>query len=135
MSWLISICPIIPYLYRIMNMRKFLYPAVIVGFVLFSLAPTFYELSRARDLHTERQFELVHNFPTDYNFYLSRIKQGLDGRWTVVEKYTSEPHNGSFIHEMYLLMGHVGKVVRVPTHRTGDIYHVARGVLAVVLLA
>lgn len=109
-------------------------PALILGFVLFSLAPTFYELSRAGDLHPERSFELVHNFPTDYNFYLSRIREGLEGRWTVVEKYTSEPHAGSFMHEFYLVIGQVGRFVRVPLHRAGDIYHVARVVLGVALL-
>lgn len=110
-------------------------PALILGFVLFSLAPTFYELSRAGDLHPERSFELVHNFPTDYNFYLSRIREGLEGRWTVVEKYTSESHAGSFMHEFYLVIGQVGRFVRVPLHRAGDIYHIARIVLGGVLLA
>jgi len=115
-------------------MKKYIWGALIVGFVVFSLGPTFYELSRIGDVHPNRQFELVHNFPTDYNFYLSRIHEGLVGRFSVVEKYTSEPHQGSFIHEFYLLMGQVGRMVRVPLHRAGDIYHVARVVLAVVLL-
>jgi len=108
--------------------------ALIAGFVLFSFAPSIYELFRMNDLHTNRQFELVHNFYTDYNFYLSRIRQGLEGRWTVVEKYTAEPHRGSFVHWMYLGMGQVGRFVRVPVHRSGDVYHMARVVLAAVLL-
>ncbi len=115
--------------------RRNIFSLLIVGFVLFSLVPTFYELSRAGDIQPNRHFELVHNFYTDYNFYLSRIREGLSGRWTVVEKYTSEPHSGSLIHEMYLLMGRVGRMVRVPWGRAGDVYHVARVVLAVVLLA
>lgn len=101
---------------------------------MFSLASTVYELSRSGDIHTNRQFELVHNFPTDYNFYLSRIREGLEGRWTVVEKYTSEPHRGSFIHATYLLMGKAGAFARVPLWRAGDIYHVARIVLGATLL-
>ena len=117
-----------------MNMRKFLYHALIVGFVLFSLAPTFYELSRMGDLKPERNFELVHNFPTDYNFYLSRIKQGMEGRWTVVERYTSEPHTGGFIHGFYLLLGQIGRYAGVPLGREADVYHVARVVLGVALL-
>lgn len=108
---------------------------LIAGFVLFSLAPTFYELSRMGDLKTERSFELVHNFPTDYNFYLSRIKQGMEGRWTVMERYTAEPHNGSFIHGFYLLLGRIGRYAGVPLGREADVYHVARVVLGVALLA
>lgn len=121
---------------RYMGQRSYqwIWGVFIFGFVLFSLAPTFYELSTAGFLHPERKFELVHNFPTDYNFYLSRIREGLEGRWTVVEKYTSEPHAGSLIHELYLLMGRVGRMVRVPYGRAGDVYHVARVVLAVTLL-
>lgn len=108
---------------------------LIVGFVLFSSAPTLYELSRAGDLQPDRQFELVHNFYTDYNFYLSRIREGLEGRWTVVERYTSEPHTGSFIHELYVLMGEIGRMVRVPQGRSGDVYHMARIVFALTLLS
>lgn len=117
-----------------MNVRKFVLHFAIVGFVLFSFIPTFYELSQADRLHADRHFELVHNFPTDYNFYLSRIRQGLEGRWTAVERYTSEPHNGSFIHGFYILLGQSGRFSGVPLHRSGDIYHVARFVLAIALL-
>jgi hypothetical protein len=38
---------------------------------------------------------LVHNFPTDFNFYRSRIREGMDGKWLVTERYTSEPHEES----------------------------------------
>ena len=113
------------------GITNWVWGVLIVGFVLFSLSPTFYELKRSGDLHSDRQFELIHNFPTDYNFYLSRIREGLEGRWTSVERYTSEPHVGSLVHEMYVLMGRVGRWVRVPWHRAGDIYHVARIVLAI----
>lgn len=117
-----------------MSMTRYVWGGLILGFVLFSFAPNVYELSRRGDLQPDRQFELVHNFYTDYNFYLSRIRQGLEGRWTVVERYTTEPHAGSFIHAMYLYMGKAGQFARVPLHRAGDVYHMARIVLAVVLL-
>lgn len=107
---------------------------IIIGFVLFSFAPAAYEINRAESLQPDRQFELVHNFPTDYNFYLSRIRQGLEGRWTVIERYTSEPHNGSFVHELYLLLGQVGRIFGMNEKQAGDVYHIARIVFAIVLL-
>lgn len=113
---------------------RWLWPVLIAVFVVFSLASSFYELSRSGDLRPNREFELIHNFPTDYNFYLSRIREGLEGRWTVVEKYTSEVHKGSFIHGIYLLMGKAGAHLRVPLGRAGDIYHIARIVLGATLL-
>jgi len=113
---------------------RWFWPVLLLGFVIFSLASTFYELSRSGDLHPNREFELIHNFPTDYNFYLSRIREGLEGHWTVVEKYTSEVHSGSFIHGLYVLMGKAGILARVPMGRAGDIYHIARIVLGASLL-
>ncbi len=115
-----------------MRQRFFFFLSLL--FVLASLTPTFYELYRRNDLLPERYFELVHNFPTDYNFYLSRIRQGIEGKLTVVEQYTSEQHNGSFIQVLYLAMGWTGRWTRVPWERAGDVYHVARSVLGVVLL-
>lgn len=105
-----------------------------LGFVVFSFWPTIYEIRRQNDLQDIRAFELIHNFYTDFNFYRSRIRQGLEGNLTVVEKYTSEPHAGSFLHIMYLAMGWVGRMVRVPWGLTSDIYHMARIVLGMTLL-
>jgi hypothetical protein len=115
-------------------MRRLFCGILVFFFLLFSLVPMFYELSRQNDLHPDRQFELVHNFYTDYNFYLSRIREGREGAWTVTEKYTSEPHQGSYVQIMYLLMGKVSAWFDVPWSNSGDTYHTARIVLAATLL-
>lgn len=114
---------------------RWVWGVLITFFVLFSLVPMFYELSRQNDLRPERQFELVHNYYTDYNFYLSRIRQGVEGNLLVHEKYTSEPHSGSLFQIVYLAMGWVGDFLTVPWDRPGDIYHVARVVFAFAVLA
>jgi hypothetical protein len=115
-------------------MRRVFWGILVFFFVLFSLVPMFYEWSRQGDLHPDRQFELVHNFYTDYNFYLSRIREGREGARTVTEKYTSEPHQGSYVQIMYLLMGKVSAWFSVPWPNSGDTYHTARIVLAATLL-
>lgn len=115
-------------------MRRLFWGALVLFFLACSLAPTFYEFFRQNDLYTNRQFELVHNYFTDYNFYLSRIRQGREGARTVTEKYTSESHSGSFIHIMYLYMGKIGARVGVPIERIDAMYHTARIVLAATLL-
>ncbi|MBI3955743.1 hypothetical protein HY339_00650 [Candidatus Gottesmanbacteria bacterium] len=115
-------------------MREKVFAVLIVVFLLASLAPTLYEIRQSDRLAPIRAFELVHNFPTDFNFYLSRIRQGIEGRVTVKEQYTSEPHKGSFIHIFYLFLGWLGRWVRVPWHRAGDVYHVARIVFGGLLL-
>ncbi len=115
-------------------MKRWIWGGLVLFFVLFSLLPAGYELLRRSDLHQGRYFELVHNFYTDYNFYLSRIRQGREGAWTATEKYTSEPHDGSYFQIMYVLMGKVSAWIGVPWHRSGDTYHAARIVLAGALL-
>lgn len=115
-------------------MKNWMWGLVITFFILFSLVPTGYELLRKNDVRPERQFELVHNYYTDYNFYLSRIRQGIEGKPLVHEKYTSEPHSGSLFQVVYLAMGWVGDFLTVPWDRPGDIYHVARIVSAFTLL-
>lgn len=107
---------------------------LIAVFLLASLAPSVYELGNRGRLQANREFELVHNFPTDFNFYLSRIRQGIEGNVTVREQYTSEPHTGSFIHVFYLWLGWLGRWVRVPWHRAADVYHIARVVFGGLLL-
>jgi len=116
-------------------MKNWVWRVIITFFVLFSFVPTGYELLRQNDLHPDRQFELVHNYYTDYNFYLSRIRQGVEGNLLVHEKYTSEPHSGSLFQIVYLAMGWVGDFLTVPWDRPGDIYHVARVVFAFLVLA
>lgn len=116
-------------------MKKTLLSLLIVLFVFGSFAPTFYEISRRDDLPSSRSFELIHNYITDYNFYLSRIRQGWEGRVTVLETYTNEPHHGTIIQELYLLLGQGARFIPDSTAAIPYAYHVARGVLGIVLLS
>ena len=115
-------------------MREKVFGILIVLFLLASLAPMGYEIAISGRLQPNREFELIHNFPTDFNFYLSRIRQGIEGNVVVHEQYTSEPHQGSFIHIFYLFLGWLGAWVRVPWHRAADVYHVSRIVFGGLLL-
>lgn len=104
--------------------------SVVIGtiafLVLFSMSPTFYEWNARGRIHDDRFFELVHNFPTDYNLYLSKIRQGKEGAWLATEKYTSEPHNGSLLQIMYVLIGRLADYAHVQTPYVWFAYHVAR---------
>ena len=116
------------------TMKEKVFVVLIAVFLLASFAPTFYEIAHRDRLHSIREFELVHNFPTDFNFYLSRIRQGMEGRLTVVERYTSEKHQGSFLQEFYLLLGWTGRVLHIPPRESAYVYHVARFVFGFFLL-
>lgn len=108
---------------------------LIFFFVAFSFWPSIYELLNQDKIQPNRHFELIHNYYTDYNFYLSRIREGLEGNLLVTETYTSEPHQGSFVQIFYLALGWVGRYVNVPWDRPGDVYHMARIVFGILLLA
>lgn len=108
--------------------------AIILFFILFSFAPTFYEWHARFRVHDERHFELVHNFPTDYNLYLSRIRQGKEGAWLATEKYTSEPHEASLSQVLYVIIGRLSHFSHVQTPYVWFAYHVARAFFAAFLL-
>lgn len=100
-------------------------------FVAASFLPSVYEWSISDSLPPERQFFLEHNYLYDYNFYLSRIREGQEGRWLVTEKYYNQPHQASLFQIMYLYMGKIGSWVgmSVPV-----VYHTARIVWGWLLL-
>jgi hypothetical protein len=106
----------------------------IIFLVLFSMAPTMYEWNARGRIHADRVFELVHNFPTDYNLYLSKIRLGKEGAWLATEKYTSEPHSGSLSQIMYVLIGRLADWSHVQTPYVWFAYHTARVFFAALLL-
>ena len=99
-------------------MKKSFFILLSIIFLGWSLVPVQYELSKKEEIAPHRSFELVHNYITDYNFYLSRIRQGFEGRFTVQERYTTEPHNGSLIQVFYLYLGTLARVF-TPTDTVG----------------
>lgn len=50
-------------------------------------------------------FSGIQFYSDDYAVYAHTVMQGIRGRWTVVDKFTSEPHPGSLFHIQYLLLG------------------------------
>ena len=107
---------------------------IILFLVLFSFSPTMYEWNARLRVHDDRFFELVHNFPTDYNLYLSKIRQGKEGAWVAKEKYTSEPHSGSLSQILYVFIGRLAHFSYVQTPYVWFAYHVSRLFFAGLLL-
>lgn len=64
--------------------------------------PTFHHWQSTPD---DRVWTGTTFYSDDYAVYVHTIHQGMRGRWTVVDKFTSEPHAGSFLHIYYLLAG------------------------------
>src|SRR3989338_8026656 len=98
-------------------------------FLLASYVPNIYEASVV-DLMPKDRVMLwgEHIYTYDYNVYLSKMKQGADGRWSIVDKYDNNPNQkGVFLQMLYLLSGKVGGVLRISPPLT---FHLLRTILS-----
>jgi len=64
--------------------KNIFFGILILAFLFFSFYPTIFELQRSDKLaDSRREFILEHNYYwPDYNLYLSKIRQGFEGRLT-----------------------------------------------------
>lgn len=85
------------------------------AFLFISYLPNFYELSLKNYLPPDRTMIAgEHIYTYDYNVYLSKIRQGQEGRFTVVDKYDNHPQQrGVFLQIFYLYSGKVTKLLNL----------------------
>ncbi|GEM_PF-4321594 len=68
-------------------------------------------------------------FP-DANSYFAKIEQGKEGKWLYEDRFTSEEHQGAFINNFYVFLGHLARIFNL----TGvAIFHTARIFCAIIL--
>jgi len=83
---------------------------------------------RMRNNPSGRAFLAIHNSESDYPFYVSFIRQGLDGQWLSRDMYAvEEQKNGSIAYWFYILIGQVGRVFGF--FDAHSVYHIGRYVL------
>lgn len=101
------------------------------SFLLLSYIPNIYEASVVNKLPNDRTMIWgEHSYTYDYNVYLSKIRQGQEGRFTVVDKYDNHPEQkGAFLQIFYLLLGKLTKPFGFSPILT---YHLARVFLSVI---
>ncbi len=118
---------------RMNSVKTIIFTSLIIFFLFISFYPTLFELSKSKSLgDPAREFILEHNFYwPDYNLYLSKIRQGTEGRLTALERYTSEPHVGSLIQEFYVVLGLLGKTMGLSPNSS---YQLGRIILSPLLL-
>lgn len=93
--------------------KKILFTFIFAFIFLFlSYLPNIYEASVINKLPADRTMIWgEHIYTYDYNVYLSKILQGTEGRWTIVDKYDNNTHqNGVFLQMFYLLSGKIGTI-------------------------
>jgi hypothetical protein len=81
-------------------------PLIVLAIFFLALGLNFFPfLWRSFTTPENKVFTGAQFYTDDYAVYVSYLKQGEQGRWTVTDKYTHEPHPASLIHEEYLLWG------------------------------
>lgn len=101
---------------KIINFRVLLNLSIIIlsfSFLFLSKLPELYEASLADKVPRERiMIWGEHIYTYDYNVDLSKIRQGMEGRWSVVDKYDSNSdQKGAFLQMFYLLSGKMGRLI------------------------
>ena len=102
-----------------------------VFFTLLSFVPSIYEYITSKGIPPERYFVFEHNYNFDFNFYLSRIRQGREGQFLVTEKYYNQPHKESLFQIVYLYLGKAGGLLGFSDTNS---YHIWRLVFGFLLL-
>ncbi|MCL5256837.1 MAG: hypothetical protein M1319_03455 [Chloroflexi bacterium] len=68
----------------------------------------------------------------DMNSYLAKMAQGAHGDWLFHLPFTAQPHEGTFINVLFLLLGRLSALAGLPLILT---FHVARLVFGAAMLA
>ncbi|MCX8061428.1 MAG: hypothetical protein N3D16_02470 [Anaerolineales bacterium] len=69
--------------------------------------------------------------PLDGNTYLSKMRQGWEGKWLFELTYSPEKNQPAFLFVFYLFLGHTSKILHLDLLTT---YHLARLLACLVLL-
>lgn len=98
---------------------------------LISYIPNFYEISLTPLVAPDRiMLPGEHVYTYDYNVYLSKILQGIEGRFSVVDKYDNNPQaQGAFLQMLYVLSGRFGGLLGL---NQVIIFHSLRTILSLI---
>ncbi len=79
----------------------------------------------------DKVFSGIIHTHADLFSYIAKMRQGFDGQWHYVNRYTTEPHRPSLLFFFYLFLGHVARWIHAPLIIT---YHLARVAAGIFLL-
>ena len=119
----------------IMNRRLFIILFLLSSIYLFlSYIPNIYEAQQAKNAMPDRHVILAeHIYTYDYNVYLSKIRQGLEDRLSVINKYDNQPQSkGIYLQMLYLLSGKLGGLFSLSP---GIIFHLMRTIFSIIWIA
>ena len=75
-------------------------------------------------------YQPIHNNHADFAIYINYIRQGLEGKSTLTDRFTTEAHGGRLVNPYYLVLGRIGRVCSITDPLF--LYHTARVTMSVV---
>ena len=78
-----------------------------VLFIFLSISPT---LILYLKIPADSVYTFLHNSISDYPYYISFIRQGIEGRITTIDQFTLEDQSPGLIHIFYLGLGRIGRL-------------------------
>lgn len=93
--------------------KKFILGVLTVSF-LFNLLPYIYQL---RYQPADKTY--IGSFPIylDQATYLTRMTQGEEGNWLLINRYTTEPQKSVFLYPFYLALGQLAKIFHLSVEK------------------
>ena len=76
-------------------------------------------------------YTFLHNSVSDYPYYISFIRQGLEGKTKTVDQFTTELQTPALLHIFYLVLGRIGSIFSLSAIQ---IYFFARAFLGLLFL-
>jgi len=115
-------------------MKKYFVFIFAYFFLFLSFIPNFYEISISNLVASDRTMvQGEHIYTYDYNVYISKIRQGQEGRMSVVDKYDNHPEQkGVFLQMFYLTSGKITKLFNISPSTT---YHLLRIVMSILWIS
>jgi hypothetical protein len=108
--------------------ERYLVVLIIVILISLSILPSVVQYIRTPK---DAVFSFFHNSISDYPYYISFLRQGINGRLTTLDQFTSEPQTTGFVHVFYLILGFCGRLF---FSSPVSIYLVSRIILGAVFL-
>jgi hypothetical protein len=113
---------------KFQNIKRYLFPLIIIILITLSIFPTVVQYIKTPK---DAVYSFFHNSISDYPYYISFIRQGINVRLSTFDQFTSEPQTAGFVHVFYLFLGFCGRpIFSSPI----SIYFVSRIILGTLFL-
>ncbi|MBU4579746.1 hypothetical protein KKB43_01890 [Patescibacteria group bacterium] len=113
---------------KFLSSEKFFIISIASLAMLFNLLPYVYQYKIAPpDKVYIGSYPIIYDKPT----YLAEMAQGEEGKWKMINMYTTEPQKPVFLYPLYLALGHIARITQISVE---NIFLISRFFFGTILL-